>query len=61
MNPLIDDLKEAGVFNEIYAKQLRAWADIRNAAAHGQFEEFTKEQVALMIEGINQFLFNYMQ
>lgn len=61
LNPLIDDLKAANVFNEIYAKQLRTWADIRNAAAHGRFEEFTKEQVALMIEGINQFLFNYMQ
>lgn len=61
MNPLIDDLKEAGVFNEIFAKQLRAWADIRNAAAHGMFEEFTKDQVASMIAGINQFLVDYMQ
>ena len=61
MNPLIDNLKDAGVFNEIYAKQLRAWADIRNAAAHGQFEEFTKEQVASMIAGVNQFLCDYMQ
>ena len=61
MNPLIDDLKAADVFNEIYAKQLKTWADIRNAAAHGQFEAFTKEQVASMIAGINQFLVNYMQ
>lgn len=61
LNPLIDDLKAANVFNEIYAKQLRAWADIRNAAAHGRFEEFTKEQVGAMIAGINQFLLDYMQ
>ena len=61
LNPLIDDLKAASVFNEIYAKQLRAWADVRNAAAHGRFEEFTKEQVGAMIAGINQFLLDYMQ
>lgn len=61
LNPLIDDLKAANVFNEIYAKQLRTWADIRNAAAHGRFEEFTKDQVASMIKGINQFLLDYMQ
>jgi hypothetical protein len=34
LNPLIDDLKKAGVFNELKAKQLRAWADRRNKAAH---------------------------
>ena len=61
LNPLIDDLKAANIFNEIYAKQLRTWADIRNAAAHGRFEEFTKEQVSSMINGINQFLVDYMQ
>ena len=61
LNSLINDLKATSVLNEIYAKQLRAWADIRNAAAHGRFTEFSKEQVAAMIEGINQFLLNYMQ
>ena len=60
LNPLIDDLKAANVFNEIYAKQLRTWADIRNAAAHGRHDEFTKEQVSAMILGINQFLAEYL-
>ena len=40
MNPLIDDLKKAGVFNELKAKQLRSWADVRNKAAHGEFDQF---------------------
>jgi hypothetical protein len=61
LNPLIDDLKRAGVFNELKAKQLRAWADIRNKAAHGEFSEFTKGDVEQMIAGINNFLADYLQ
>ena len=33
MGTLIDDLKAVNVYNELKAKQLRSWADIRNAAA----------------------------
>src|SRR6266849_2006827 len=33
LNPLIDDLRKAGLYNELKAKQLRSWADIRNKAA----------------------------
>ena len=60
LNPLIDDLKKAGVFNELRAKQLRAWADIRNKAAHGEFDEFQKSDVEQMIEGITNFLADYL-
>ena len=56
LNPLIDDLKKVGVFNELKAKQLRAWADIRNKAAHGEFEKFTRSDVEGMIKGIGDFL-----
>lgn len=56
MNDLINDLKKAGLYNELKAKQLRAWADIRNAAAHGKFQDFERSDVEPMIEGINKFL-----
>ena len=59
MNGLIDDLKKSNYFNEAVAKQLRAWTAIRNHAAHGEFEEFTRQQVENMIPGINNFLANY--
>ena len=55
MNALVDALKRRQVFNEVQAKQLRAWAAIRNSAAHGKFEEFTRHQVAQMIDGITAF------
>lgn len=60
MGILIDDLKNANLFNELKAKQLRAWADIRNAAAHGRFDEFNREDVEQMILGIQTFLANYL-
>lgn len=51
MNPLVDELKKAGVFNELKAKQLRSWADIRNAAAHGEWEKFNRQDVEMMLGG----------
>lgn len=56
MGTLIDDLKNVGLFNELKAKELRAWADIRNAAAHGRFEDFTKDGVERLIAGVQSFL-----
>jgi len=56
LNPLIDELKKGGVFNELKAKQLRSWADIRNAAAHGEFEKFNRSDVDRMIQGVSDFL-----
>ena len=60
MNPLIDDLKKAGLFNELKAKQLRSWADIRNKAAHGEFDQFTKADVEQMMAGVQNFLADYL-
>jgi Tfp pilus assembly protein PilN len=60
LSPLVDDLKRAGVFNEAKAKQLRAWADIRNLAAHGEFTQFTRSDVEAMISGINNFLADHL-
>ena len=61
LNALIDKLKKAGVYNEATAKQLRAWADIRNHAAHGEFDQFKRSQVELMVQGIDNFLANYLR
>jgi hypothetical protein len=60
LNPLIDDLRKAGVFNELKAKQLRSWADIRNKAAHGEFDQFTRGDVEQMVQGISNFLADYL-
>src|SRR5260370_5427981 len=61
LNPLIDELKKANLFNEVKAKQLRAWADIRNKAAHGEFDQFKRTDVEQMIEGVKNFLADYLR
>ena len=57
---LIDDLKKAGLYNEARAKQLRTWAAIRNHAAHGEFDQFTRQDVELMLTGITNFLAEHL-
>lgn len=61
MNALIDDLKKAEVLDEIWAKQLKAWAGIRNAAAHGKTDEINSGLVQTMIGGIPEFLRQFMK
>ena len=56
MEPLVQELQKAKVFNKGVADQLRAWAKIRNYAAHGEFNEFRRENVDLMLSGVRHFL-----
>jgi hypothetical protein len=56
LNDFINDLKHAGLYTELKAKQLRVWAGIRNAAAHGEFDDFTCDDVQQMLDGIQSFL-----
>lgn len=60
LNALIDELQKANVFNQLKAKQLRWWAQIRNSAAHGKFEEFTREDVKSMLKDVKNFLADYL-
>ena len=61
MSAMIVDLKKAGVINEIRSRQLETWNAIRNSAAHGKIEEFTKEQVAAMLQGVQDFMAQQMK
>ncbi|MDC4389630.1 HEPN domain-containing protein [Acinetobacter baumannii] len=58
LNRLNEDLVKAGVYNTLQQKQILALADIRNKAAHGDYDEFTKEDVERMISDIERFLLN---
>ncbi len=46
------ELAKAGVYNKLDQKNVIAWWGLRNNAAHGKYQEYTKEQVALMLPGI---------
>jgi hypothetical protein len=61
MGTLIEELKTQELYSELKAKQLRAWADIRNAAAHGRFNDFSRSDVEQMILGISTFLDEHLR
>lgn len=54
------DLKKAGIYNTGMQKQITAWADRRNDAAHGNWNEYTKNDVKMMIEGVRSFIGTYI-
>jgi uncharacterized protein YutE (UPF0331/DUF86 family) len=56
MNTMNANLAKAGVYNKNVQKKITAYAGIRNSAAHGNQDEFTKVDVEQMILGIEQFL-----
>jgi hypothetical protein len=56
---LNDNLAKAGAYNKVDQKSVLAWLGLRNDAAHGKYDEYSKEQVALMLEGIRGFLIRH--
>ena len=50
------DLASANVYFKLDQKNVIAWLDIRNKAAHGKYNKHTKEQVAPMLQGISDFI-----
>jgi len=56
LNKMNDNLTKNGVYNSILQKQITALAGIRNSAAHGKADEFSKEQVVDMIKQIETLL-----
>lgn len=54
------DLCKSEIYNKTYQKQITAWLDIRNNAAHGKYAEYKEDDVNLMIKGIRTFMINYI-
>jgi hypothetical protein len=53
---LNSDLAKHEVYNKLDQKAITSWLDLRNKAAHGKYDEYTKEQVSLMLQGIIDFM-----
>lgn len=53
-------LCKAGLYNKGKQKQITAWADMRNNAAHGNWEEYNSEDVEDMMKGIGRFLAEFL-
>ncbi len=55
IEPMNIELTKAGVYNSVIKLQITTWADVRNHAAHGRYDEFTKEQVEKMYDFVLNF------
>jgi hypothetical protein len=59
LTSLANRLAEKGVYNRLTQKNLNVWIAIRNHADHGEFDEYTPEQVRSMHAGVSTFLSRY--
>ena len=51
-----DELKNKERYPQVRWRSIQTWLDVGNSAAHGKFNEYTKEDVASAVSGIEQFL-----
>ena len=50
------DLVKAGAYNKLEQKSVTAWLGTRNAAAHGDYDEYDKAQVEGLIRDVRAFM-----
>ncbi len=52
---------DKNVYNRLVQKKVQVWTGVRNHADHGEFGEYSSQNVADMIRGIEKFLADYLQ
>jgi len=50
------DLRKAEVYTELDKKNITAWLDLRNKAAHGKYDEYEKKQVESLVFSVRDFI-----
>jgi TPP-dependent indolepyruvate ferredoxin oxidoreductase alpha subunit len=53
---LNSELATATIYNKLDQKSITSWLDLRNKAAHGNYDEYTLEQVKIMYQGVKDFI-----
>jgi len=46
----------ANAYSKLDLKNVLAWLDLRNRAAHGHYDGYTEGQVALLIQALRDFI-----
>lgn len=49
-------LGDKNIYNRLVQQQIQAWKVVRDRADHGKFDEYKKEDVEAMLEGVQRFL-----
>lgn len=50
------ELAKEGIYNKLSQKRITTYADMRNNAAHGKWNEFAKTDVEDMLKGVRDFM-----
>ncbi|MEU5046846.1 hypothetical protein [Streptomyces griseorubiginosus] len=53
------DLKKADVYATLQEKQVTAWMDLRNQAAHGNYDKYDINEVRALVSGVRDFMLKY--
>ena len=53
---LNSELAGANVYSKLDQKNVTAWLDLRNKAAHGHYSQYTQQQVELLAHSVRDFL-----
>lgn len=54
------DAAKKGIYNRGMQKQITAWADRRNSAAHGDWNAYSEAEVDDMIKGVIRLIADYL-
>jgi hypothetical protein len=55
IDALNSQLAKSEIYSKLVQKQITSWAHVRNKAAHGEFSEYSKEQVQMMLHFVQSF------
>lgn len=61
IDPLNVELEKAGIYNQLVKKQITSWADLRNNASHGHFDQYDIRQVEMMLQFVQAFTAEYLK
>ena len=57
--PLNAELRVRGVYDLSEELQVRAWIELRNKTARASRDEFTADEIRLMIQGLRDFMIRH--
>lgn len=60
MEPLNQELYKSSIYDKLIQKQITSWADLRNKAAHGQFDSYDQKHVEFMLLFVQKFCSEFM-
>lgn len=60
VEPLNIECAKAGIYDKLVQKQVTSWGDLRNRAAHGEYDKYDADQVKMMLLFVRKFATDYL-